>query len=54
MSDTELFLKPKPEPVRRLEVFTGAGRGRWTAEQKARIPVVPRRAIPDTQVRRKS
>jgi transposase len=30
--------KPKPEPVRRLEVFTGSGRRRtWTAEQKAQI-----------------
>lgn len=31
--------KPEPpEPVRRLEVFTGSGRRRqWTAEQKARI-----------------
>lgn len=40
MSDTELLRKSKlePEPVRRLEVFTGAGRRRrWTAEQKARI-----------------
>ena len=38
MSDTELLPKPKPEPVRRLEVFTGSGRRRaWTAEQKARI-----------------
>src|ERR1700730_16113026 len=40
MSDTELLPKPKrePEPVRRLEVFTGVGRRRrWTAEQKARI-----------------
>ena len=36
MSDTELLAKP--EPVRRLEVFTGAGRRRnWPAEQKARI-----------------
>ena len=36
MSDTELLLKS--EPVRRLEVFTGAGRRRgWTVEQKARI-----------------
>src|SRR5438309_934611 len=36
MSDTELL--PKSEPVRRLEVFTGAGRRRrWMAEQKARI-----------------
>src|SRR3989442_13757681 len=41
MSDTELLLEPKAnagEPVRRLEVFSGAGRRRaWTAEQKARI-----------------
>jgi transposase len=40
MSDTELLLKPKPqpEPVRRLEVFTGAGRRRrWSSEQKVRI-----------------
>jgi hypothetical protein len=40
MSDTELLPEPKrePEPVRRLEVFTGAGRRRrWTAEQKTRI-----------------
>lgn len=38
MSDTEVLPKSKPEPVRRLEVFTGAGRRRaWTAEQKARI-----------------
>ena len=30
--------KSKPEPVRRLEVFTGAGRRRvWTAAQKAQI-----------------
>jgi transposase len=36
MSDTELL--PKSEPVRRIEVFTGAGRRRaWTAEQKLRI-----------------
>jgi hypothetical protein len=35
MSDTELLPKPKPEPVRRLEVFTGTGRR--TAEQKAQI-----------------
>src|SRR5437762_13719935 len=36
MSDTELL--PKLEPVRRLEVFTGAGRRRsWTAEQKLQI-----------------
>ena len=38
MSDTELLPKSKPEPVRRLEVFTGTGRRRaWSAEQKARI-----------------
>jgi transposase len=38
MSDTELLPKSKPEPVRRVEVFTGAGRRRaWTAEQKAQI-----------------
>ncbi|MGJ5182163.1 IS66-like element accessory protein TnpA [Bradyrhizobium oligotrophicum] len=38
MSDTELLHKSKPEPVRRLEVFTGTGRRRvWTAEQKAQI-----------------
>jgi transposase len=38
MSDTELMDKPKAEPVRRLEVFTGTGRRRsWTAEQKSRI-----------------
>jgi transposase len=38
MSDTELLPKPKPEPARRLEVFTGAGHRRaWTMEQKARI-----------------
>ena len=38
MSDTELLHKSKPEPVHRLEVFTGAGRRRtWTAEQKAQI-----------------
>jgi transposase len=38
MSGTELLHEPKPTPVRRLEVFTGAGRRRsWTAEQKARI-----------------
>jgi transposase len=36
MSDTELLLKS--EPVRRVEVFTGAGRRRsWTAEQKLRV-----------------
>ena len=38
VSDTELLPKSKPEPVRRLEVFTGAGRRRaWSAEQKAQI-----------------
>src|SRR3954464_11631853 len=38
MSDTELLDKSKTEPVRRLEVFTGAGRRRsWTAGQKAQI-----------------
>src|SRR5262245_40511283 len=38
MSDTELLRKSRPEPVRRVEVFTGSGRRRaWTAEQKARI-----------------
>lgn len=38
MSDTELLDKSKTEPVRRLELFTGAGRRRsWTAEQKAQI-----------------
>ena len=38
MSDTELLDKSKTEPVRRLEVFTGAGRRRsWTADQKAQI-----------------
>jgi transposase len=38
MSDSELLDMSKPEPVRRLEVFTGAGRRRsWTAEQKAQI-----------------
>jgi transposase-like protein len=38
MSDTELLHKSKPETVRRVEVFTGAGRRRaWTAEQKAQI-----------------
>ncbi len=36
MSNTELL--HKPEPVRRVEVFTGAGRRRrWSAEQKAGI-----------------
>lgn len=38
MSDTELLPKSKTEAVRRLEVFTGAGRRRaWSAEQKDRI-----------------
>lgn len=38
MPDTELLPKSKLEPVRRVEVFTGAGRRRaWTAEQKAQI-----------------
>jgi transposase len=38
MSDTKLLDKSKTEPVRRLEVFTGAGRRRsWTAEEKAGI-----------------
>ena len=36
MSDTELL--HKSEPVRRVEVFTGAGRRRrWSTEQKAEI-----------------
>ena len=38
MSDTELLPKSKAEPVRRLEVFTGAGRRReWSTEEKKRI-----------------
>jgi transposase len=38
VSDTELLRKSKPEPVRRLEVFTGSGRRRrWTPAQKAEI-----------------
>ena len=38
MSDTELLPKSKPEPVRRLEVFTGSGRRRtWTPAQKTEI-----------------
>lgn len=38
MPDTELLPKIKPDPVRRLEVFTGVGwRRAWTAEQKAGI-----------------
>jgi hypothetical protein len=40
MSDTELLHKSKLEPVRRVEVFTGAGRRlAWTVEQKAQILV---------------
>ena len=36
MSDT--VRKPMSEPVRRVEIFTGAGRRRtWSAEQKAAI-----------------
>lgn len=36
MSDT--VGKPMPEPVRRLEIVTGAGRRRtWSAEQKAAV-----------------
>ena len=38
MSDTELLPKSNAETVRRLEVFTGAGRRRaWSAAQKERI-----------------
>jgi transposase len=38
VSDTELLPKSKPEPVRRLEVFTGSGRRRtWAPAQKAEI-----------------
>ena len=38
MSDTELLPKSKPEPVRRVEVFTGTGRRRaWAADEKAQI-----------------
>lgn len=38
MSGIELLDKSNTEPVRRLEVFTGAGRRRsWTAAQKAQI-----------------
>ena len=38
MSDTELLPKSKAERVRRLDVFTGAGRRRaWSGEQKDRI-----------------
>ena len=36
MSDT--VITPMPEPARRVEIFTGAGRRRsWSAEQKASI-----------------
>jgi transposase len=38
MSDTELLPKSKTEAVRRLEVFTGAGRRRvWSTKEKDRI-----------------
>jgi transposase len=38
VSDTEPLPKSKLEPVRRVEVFTGAGRRRaWSAEQKALV-----------------
>lgn len=38
MSDTERKHVSKPAPVRRFEVFTGAGRRRkWSAETKAEI-----------------
>jgi transposase len=38
VSDTELLPKSKPEPVRRVEVFTGSGRRRkWAPAQKAEI-----------------
>ena len=38
MPDTELLPKSKPEPARRLEVFTGSGRRRtWAPAQKAEI-----------------
>jgi len=37
VSDIELLPKSKPEPVRRVEVFTGTGRRRaWAAGQEAR------------------
>lgn len=40
MSDTELLDKPKTEPVRRLEVFTGAGRRRsWTSASRRRLQI---------------
>jgi len=35
---SETVIRPMPEPARRLEIFTGAGRRRtWSAEQKAAI-----------------
>lgn len=38
MSEPTPMSKPAAEPVRRIEVFTGAGRRRvWTAEEKTRI-----------------
>jgi transposase len=39
MTISDFKLKPsEAEPVRRLEIFTGAGRSRdWSAEEKARI-----------------
>src|SRR5580658_7547928 len=38
MSDTELLPKSNAAAVRRLEVFTGAGRRRaWSADQKGMI-----------------
>ena len=38
MPDTELLPKSKPEPARRLEVFTGSGRRRtWAPALKAEI-----------------
>src|SRR4051812_19882087 len=38
MSNTEIMDMSRVEPVRRLEVFTGAGRRRsWITEQKAQI-----------------
>jgi transposase len=43
MSDPELL--PVSEPLRRLEIFTGAGRRRtWSAETKARIVAESRAA----------
>ncbi len=38
MSRLELMVEPKAEPVRRIEVITGADRRRsWTADEKAKI-----------------